>query len=103
VLWANSGTNYERLTDAERSEQDHLAALEATWNDNVGQPLHMTGFARRIGRMYEAACTHETDGWSFSYLADTPEAAFSGLTQIATGREPDANTGRSPWKRYAHS
>ena len=103
MLWANSGTNQERLTAAERSEQEHLAALETSWNEDVGRALQMTGFARRVGRMYEAGCTHETDGWSFSYLADTPEAAFAGLTQIASRRELESGAGRSPWKRYAHS
>jgi hypothetical protein len=90
VLWMNQ---------AEQTRSDPLAALAEQWNESVGRNLQMTGFARPIGRMYEAACTHDDEGWSFSYLAATPEAAFEGLTQIATRRE----RGRSPWKRYAHS
>ena len=90
VLWMNQ---------AEQTRDDPLATLADQWNQSVGRNLQMTGFARPIGRMYEAACTHDDEGWSFSYLAATPEAAFEGLTQIATRRE----RGRSPWKRYAHS
>jgi hypothetical protein len=90
VLW---------MSHSERTETDPLAVLAADWNESVGRNLQMTGFARPIGRMFEAACTHDDEGWSFSYLAATPEAAFEGLTQIATRRE----RGRSPWKRYAHS
>jgi hypothetical protein len=82
-----------------RPKSDPLAALADEWNESVGRQMQMTGFARPIGSMYEAACTHDEEGWSFSYLAATPEAAFAGLTQIATRREH----GRSPWKRYAHS
>ena len=81
-------------------EQDDVGVLESAWNENVGRDLHMTGFSRRVGRMYEAGCTHEAEGWSFSYLAATPEAAFAGLTEIVHRREVN---GRSPWKRYAHS
>ena len=81
------------------SDRDQMAALESTWNENVGRELRMTGFTRRVGRMYEAGCTHEAKGWSFSYLAATPEAAFAGLTEIVHRREVH---GRSQWKRYAH-
>jgi hypothetical protein len=52
--------------------------------------------------MYEAGCTHRTDGWSFSYLAATPEAAFAGLTQIATRRDHASSSVSSPSKQYAH-
>jgi hypothetical protein len=90
VLW---------MSGDKQAKSDPLAELAEQWNESVGRPMQMTGFARRIGSMYEAACTHDEAGWSFSYLAATPDAAFAGLTQIASRREQ----GRSPWKRYAHS
>ncbi len=103
MAWTSSESRREALDDGEQAERERLTLLESSWNAQVGSDLQMASFARRVGRMYEAGCTHQTDGWSFSYLAATPEAAFAGLTQIASRRDLESGGGRSLWKRYARS
>jgi hypothetical protein len=76
-----TGTDPAAATTGEAGTD--LEILRAGWTADVGRSLRMTGFARRVGRMYEAGCAGDGEGWRFSYLAATPEAAFAGLTRIA--------------------
>ena len=84
--------------DAGSAEANRFSALGASWTDHVGRPLRLSGFGRPVGRMFEAGCNHDVEGWNFSYLAATPEAAFAGLTQMVSRRLLDNHSS----KRYAH-